>query len=379
MNGPTAVDPSAALPTPPPAAPAATPPAGSGPGLAPVPLRAVRLPGGGSLRWHPRATLVGGLLVLVLLGAVVRALTAGDYPLPVADVLDVLTGGGARADRYVVMEVRLPRLLTALLVGAALGLAGSLFQTLARNPLGSPDVIGFTVGSATGALAVILVIGGGAAAVAGGAVAGGLLTSVLVYLLARRGGTQGYRLVLVGIGVSSLLASLNAYLIARASFSDAQSAAVWLTGSLNARGWEHCGPMAVALALLLPAALLLGRPLRMLEMGDDVASSLGVRTEGVRIRLVLIGVGLTAAATAAAGPIPFVALIAPQAVRRLTRATGPNLLGSALTGALLLALSDLAAQRLLAPTQLPVGVLTGVVGGCFLIWLIVRRWRGDRA
>ncbi|MEV4615237.1 iron chelate uptake ABC transporter family permease subunit [Kitasatospora sp. NPDC049258] len=364
MNSTTAVDRSA---DPRPAAPPDARPR--------VPLSALRLPGGRSLRWHRRATLVGLLLVAALLAVVVWSLTAGDYPLPAADVLDVLTGGGARADRYIVLEVRLPRLLTALLVGASLGLAGALFQTLARNPLGSPDVIGFTVGSATGALAVILVIGGSAATVAGGAVAGGLATSVLVYLLARTGGTQGYRLVLVGIGVSSLLSSLNAYLIARASFSDAQSAAVWLTGSLNARGWEHCGPMAVALLLLLPAAVLLGRPLRMLEMGDDAAASLGVRTEGVRIRLVLIGVGLTAAATAAAGPVPFVALIAPQAVRRLTRATGPNLLGSALLGAVLLALSDLAAQRLLAPTQLPVGVLTGVVGGCYLVWLIARQWR----
>ncbi|MFJ1756192.1 FecCD family ABC transporter permease [Kitasatospora sp. NPDC088134] len=340
-----------------------------------VPLRALPLPGGRSVRWHPRAALVAAVLLLALLGTAAWTLTAGDYPLPVRDVLDVLGGGGRRADRYIVMEVRLPRLLTALLVGAALGLAGALFQTLARNPLGSPDVIGFTVGSATGALAVILLIGGSAATVAGGAVVGGLATSLLVYLLARRGGTHGYRLVLVGIGVSALLASLNSYLIARASFGDAQSATVWLTGSLHARGWEHCTPMALALLLLLPAAVLLGRPLRMLEMGQDTAASLGVRTEAVQLWLVLIGVGLTAAATAAAGPVPFVALIAPQAVRRLTRTTGPNLLGSALLGALLLALSDLAAQRLLAPTQLPVGVLTGVVGGGYLLWLIARQWR----
>ncbi|MGW4379733.1 FecCD family ABC transporter permease [Kitasatospora sp. NPDC004531] len=334
--------------------------------------KALPLPGGRSLRLHPRAALVGALLLVLLLGAAAWSLTAGDYPLPVRDVLDILGGGGRRADRYIVMDVRLPRLLTALLVGAALGLAGALFQSLARNPLGSPDVIGFTVGSATGALTVILLIGGGAAYVAGGAVVGGLVTSLLVYLLARRGGTHGYRLVLVGIGVSALLASLNAYLIARASFSDAQSAAVWLTGSLNARGWQHCTPLALALLVLLPGALLLGRPLRMLEMGEETAASLGVRTETVRIRLVLIGVALTAAATAAAGPVPFIALIAPQAARRLTRTTGPNLLPAALLGALLLALSDLAAQRLLAPTQLPVGILTGLLGGAYLLHLITR-------
>ncbi|GJF28419.1 ABC transporter permease [Kitasatospora sp. NE20-6] len=352
----------------------AQPAAAAPPG--PVPLAAVRLPRGYSLRLHPRAATVCLLVLAALAGVSVWTLTLGDFPMPASTVVDVLTGGGTRGEHYIVMELRMPRLLTALLVGASLGLAGALFQAVARNPLGSPDVIGFTVGSATGALTVILLIGGSAAAVAGGAVAGGLATSVLVHLLSRRGGTQGYRLVLVGIGVSSLLSSLNAYLIARASFGDAQSAAVWLTGSLNARGWEHVVPMAAALAVLLPAALLLGRPLRMLEMGDDAACSLGVRAEPVRIGLVLVGVALTAAATAASGPIPFVALVAPQAVRRLTRATGPNLLGSALLGAVLLAASDIAAQRLLAPTQLPVGVFTGVVGGGYLIWLIAGRWRG---
>ncbi|MFC9328965.1 FecCD family ABC transporter permease [Kitasatospora sp. NPDC057015] len=345
----------------------------------PVPLAAVRLPGGLSVRLHRRAAAVCALVLAVLLGVAVWTLTLGDFPMPAATVVDVLTGGGSRAEHYIVMELRMPRLLTALLVGAALGLAGALFQTLARNPLGSPDVIGFTVGSASGALAVILLIGGSAATVAGGAVVGGLVTAALVYLLSRRGGTQGYRLVLVGIGVSSLLSSVNAYLIARASFSDAQSAAVWLTGSLNARGWEHVVPMTAALVLLLPAALLLGRPLRMLEMGDDAACSLGVRAEPVRIGLVLVGIALTAAATAAAGPIPFVALVAPQAVRRLTRATGPNLVGSALLGAVLLAASDIAAQRLLAPTQLPVGVFTGIVGGGYLVWLIAGQWRSGRA
>ncbi|MGW4651188.1 FecCD family ABC transporter permease [Kitasatospora sp. NPDC004289] len=335
----------------------------------------LRLPRGLSFRLHPRAVVVCVLLTLGLAACAVWALTVGDFPVPVSGVLDALLGSGPRGTRYVVTELRLPRVLTALLVGAALGLAGALFQTLARNPLGSPDVIGFTVGSATGALAVILVIGGSAASVAGGAVVGGLVTSAAVYLLARKGGAQSYRLVLVGIGVSSLLASLNAYLIARASFTDAQSAAVWLTGSLNARGWEHCGPLAVVLLVFLPAALVLGRSLRLLEMGDDTATALGIRAEPVRAGVVLVGVALTAAATAAAGPIPFVALIAPQAVRRLTRATGPNLLASALLGAVLLALSDLAAQRLLAPTQLPVGVFTGVVGGLYLVWLIARQWR----
>ncbi|MBH1933297.1 iron chelate uptake ABC transporter family permease subunit [Streptomyces sp. AV19] len=342
-------------------------------------MPALRLPGPGlSVRWNPRATAVGLVLAAAVLVVGVWTLTTGDFHIPVPDVLAVLTGGGAPGDEYVVNELRLPRLLTALLVGAAMGMSGALFQTLARNPLGSPDVIGFTVGSATGALVTILVIGAGTASVAAGSVAGCALTSVVVYLLAWRGGAAGYRLVLVGIGISALLSSANAYLIARASFTDAQSAQVWLTGSLNGRGWEHVTTMAVCLAVLAPAALVLGRPLRMLEMGEDAAAALGVGVERTRGGALAVGVALTALSTAVAGPVPFVSLVAPQVVRRLTRATGPNLAASAVMGALLLALSDIAAQRALAPTQLPVGVFTGVVGGCYLVWVLARQWRSGR-
>ncbi|WP_422125609.1 FecCD family ABC transporter permease [Streptomyces caatingaensis] len=356
--------------------PAEDPSSGPAAGLR---LHALRLPGPGlSVRWHPRATAVGLALAAAALAVGLWTLTTGDFPLPVTDVLAVLTGGGTPGDAYIVNELRLPRLLTALLVGAAMGLPGALFQTLARNPLGSPDVIGFTVGSATGALVAILVLSAGAASVAVGSVIGCALTSAAVHLLARRRGAAGYRLVLVGIGVSALLSSANAYLIARASFTDAQSAQVWLTGSLNGRGWEHVWTMTASLAVLAPAALVLGRPLRMLEMGEDAAAALGVAVERARGRALLVGVALTALSTAVAGPVPFVSLVAPQVVRRLTRATGPNLLASAVMGALLLAVSDIAAQRVLAPTQLPVGVLTGVVGGCYLVWVLARQWRAGR-
>jgi iron complex transport system permease protein len=160
---------------------------------------------------------------------------------------------------------------------------------------------------------------------------------------------------------------------------DAQSAAVWLTGSLNGRGWEHVQPVSIALLILVPAALFMGRVMSMLEMGDDAATALGVDAERSRLRLIVLAVAMTAVATASAGPVGFIALAAPQLARRLTRRPGVGLLSSLLMGAFLLALSDLAAQRLLAPTQLPVGVMTGAVGGCYLAWLLAREWRSGRS
>ena len=171
------------------------------------------------------------------------------------------------------------------------------------------------------------------------------MTAVIIYLLALRGGVQGYRLVLVGIGIAAVLQAVNAYLVARATREDAYEAAHWMIGSVNGRGWEHVWPVTAALAVLVPAALILARPLALLEMGDDAARSLGVAAERSRLALVFVGVGLTAVATASCGPIAFVALAAPQIARRLTRAANPGLISAALMGALLLVVSDLAAQR----------------------------------
>jgi iron complex transport system permease protein len=264
--------------------------------------------------------------------------------------------------------------LVALLVGAAFGIAGAIFQSISRNPLGSPDMIGFTYGSVTGAVLVILVIEGSTSQVAAGAIVGGFVTAVLIYLLALRRGVQGYRLVLVGIGVAAVLQATNNYLVSRATREDAFEAAHWMIGSVNGRGWEHVWPVAAALAVLVPAALMLARPMAMLEMGDDAARSLGVHAERSRLALVFVGVGLTAVATASTGPIAFVALAAPQIARRLTRASGPGMVPAAVMGALLLVASDLAAQRLLS-VDLPVGVMTGALGGVYLCWLLSTSWR----
>ncbi|ADB51109.1 FecCD family ABC transporter permease [Conexibacter woesei] len=342
-----------------------------------LPGRVLRSPGGAvALRFEARPFWVGCVLVFVLLALAIVGVGTGEYPLSPAEVVRTLLGGGDRSSEFIVETLRLPRVLCALLVGGALGLAGAIFQSLTRNPLGSPDVVGFTSGSAAGAVAVITLIGAsGGAATSVGAVGGGLVTAALVLALAYRHGIQGYRLVLVGIGVGLLLRAITDWLLTRARYEDAQAAVVWIIGSLNGRGWEQVRPLALALALLVPLALLLGRTLRALELGDETAQALGVPVERGRVALVVVGVALTAVATAAAGPIAFVALTAPQLARRLTRASGPGLLPALLMGAVLLEASDCAAQRIWPEQGLPVGIVTGVLGGVYLSWLLASEWR----
>ncbi|MEV6595805.1 iron chelate uptake ABC transporter family permease subunit [Actinoplanes sp. NPDC051346] len=330
---------------------------------------------GVAVRLDLRTMAVTVLLVAAALAIAAWTVTAVGVRIPYPDVVEILGGGGRRADRFILLDLRLPRVALALLAGAALGLSGAVFQSLSRNPLGSPDVIGFTVGSATGAVVALLVLGAGAAGAAVGAVVGGTLTAALVYGLAALGGGAIRRLVLVGIGVSAMLAAVNGYLLSRAGLAEAQAAATWLVGTLSGRTWEYARLLGIALLVLTPLLLILSRRLAMLELGDESARSLGVRVDRARPLLVFLAVAVCAVATAATGPIAFVALAAPQIAKRLTGSAAPQLVPAAVTGALVMVLSDFAAQRLVAPAQLPVGVITGAVGGVYLAWVLSVQWR----
>jgi iron complex transport system permease protein len=274
-----------------------------------------------------------------------------------------------------VMQSRFPRVALAFLFGAALGVSGAIFQSLTRNPLGSPDIIGFSTGAYTGALVVILTLGGGYYRTGAGALVGGLVAAAVVYVLAYKRGVQGFRLIIVGIAVSAVLASVNTWLVVKADVSEAIAAAVWGAGTLNGLGWPQVVPVLVALAVVTPVAAALSTRLPVLAMGDDAARALGIRVEPTRLMLVILGVALTALVTAAAGPISFVALAAPQLARRLTGASSVAMVPAACMGALLLIVSDVAAQRVFAPTQLPVGVVTVCVGGAYFVWLLAREGR----
>jgi iron complex transport system permease protein len=335
-----------------------------------VSLRLPRL--GLSTRVHVRAVGVTLAVAGLAFAVFCWSLTVGDFPVPLADVLATLLGGGSDDSAFIVRTLRLPRGLTALLVGAGFGLSGAIFQRLARNPLASPDIIGVNAGAAAAAVFVIVILKGSAVQVTTGALAGSLLTALLVYLLAYSRGVTGYRLVLVGIGLTAVLGASTNYLFTRAEIFDAQRAMIWLTGSLNGRGWDHVRHMTIALAVLVPVAIALARQLRMLELGDDAAKGLGTRVDRARLALVVVGVGLAAVGTASAGPIGFVALVSPQIARRLVGARSLALVPSAACGALLLVASDLVARRLFAPTELPVGILTAVLGAPYLLYLLAR-------
>ena len=333
-----------------------------------------------SLRVSPRPIVVGCVLVVVVLVLAVFAVGTGEFSIAPDDVVRALFGAGDGGSVFVVQQLRLPRVLCALMVGAALGVSGAVFQSLTRNPLGSPDIVGFPQGATVGALIVITILGGSGFGVTVGALIGGVLTALAVYLLAfKRGGTSGYRLVLIGIAISFLLLSVTDYLLARARIEEAQEATRWLLGSLNGRNWDDVVPLALCLAVLAPFAVPAGRSLRALELGDDSAFALGVRVERSRLALVGLAVGLVSVTTVAVGPIGFIALTAPQIARRVARTAGMPLLCSALMGAALTLASDIAGQRLVPDRALPVGVMTGLFGGVYLAWLLTFEWRRGRA
>lgn len=318
-------------------------------------------------------------LALVTLAVTVLAVAGGEYELSPMQVVQVLLGGGEGLDATVVWQWRMPRAVAALVFGAALALSGAVFQLLTRNPLGSPDVIGFSTGSYTGALLALTFFSGGFVAVSLGSLVGGLATALGVYALAWRRGTHGFRLILVGIGVSAALAAVNQYLILMAELDVAMAAAVWGAGTLNGLTWPMVIPMLWVVIIAGLALILLGPRLHMLQLGEDLPRALGMRVETTKLAAVILAIMLTSAVTTVAGPIAFVALVAPQIARKLFHGSGLRLASTALIGALLLATSDLLAQRLFAPIQLPVGVLTVCVGGVYLIYLLNHEARRSTA
>jgi iron-siderophore transport system permease protein len=325
-------------------------------------------PASGVLR--PRMILVGVGLLVVTLVPFCYGMTIGSFPISLPGVVRAMFGAGDPGAVYIVRDLRLPRALVGLLAGLAFGMAGAIFQTVTRNALASPDVVGVNAGAAALVVAGIT-FGFGSATVLG--VVGGLGAGLLVYVLSWRRGTTGYRFILVGVGVAAMCTSITDFLMTKAQVFEAQRAMGWLVGSLDDRDWSQVQPLAVVLAVLTPVAVFLGPWSRQLQLGDEVALGLGTPVRAAQLALLVTGVGMATFATASAGPVLFVALVAPQIAQRLTGLAWPPVIVSGLTGSAVILSADVIGRHILPSAQLPVGVVTGALGAPVLLWLLTRR------
>lgn len=324
-------------------------------------------------RLRGRATRILVLAVLVI-AVFAASLLLGRTVYAPDEVLRVLLGQQVPGASFTVGELRLPRAVLGTLVGFAFGLAGATFQTMLRNPLASPDIIGITWGASAAGVVAIVVFSWSGAGVSLLALGGALVTALAIYLLAFRRGFSGGRLVLIGIGVAAMLQSVVSWVLSRASDWDMPAAMRWLSGSLNGASWESVTPLAIASLVLLPLMFALSRDLGALGLGDATAAALGVRVSWARLALILGAVALLAFATAAAGPVAFVAFMAGPIAARLLGPGAPLLLPAGLVGALLVLVADLVGQFAF-DARYPVGVVTGALGAPFLIYLLARTTR----
>ena len=332
-------------------------------------------------RWSvlisPRHVLIGLMLLALGLAVAVAALRLGKFTVSTQEVIDALQGRGRRIVQVVVVTWKLPRILLGLVAGLALGVAGAVFQTITRNPLGSPDLIGFSTGAQTGILVSVLLLPGSMLSTSLASFIGGAAVGVVTYLVSLRGGFTGLRFILVGIAISSMLVSVNRWLLVRVDDDEGLGALKAITGSLGAARWPVVTPTCLAIGVTVALTLLASRHLRVLSLGEQVATILGSPTRRASALLVLLGTVLVAVVTMAAGPIGFVALVAPHLARFLTGSPQPPLLVSGLTGSLLLGGADLLSQLLLE--SMPVSVVTNAVGGLYLMVALTVAARGRRS
>jgi iron complex transport system permease protein len=324
-----------------------------------------------------RRTLVADLALLAVLAAVsVLYLASGQVAIPFGDVVRGVFGAPI-PDEVVLEVLRLPRLAAAVVAGLAFGLAGALIQGVLRNPLASPDVIGVTHGASAVVVGVFTFGLSTQIPVEGAALGGGLVAAALVYLLAWQGGVDPGRFLLIGIGLAAGLAALSHLLLTKGDFMLAEQAKVWTVGTLNGRGYDAAVPLLVVLMILLPVLVWAGSAISAAAFDDATVTALGGRPQLLRGGLALLGVVLAALATAAVGPVNFVALLAPPIARLVTRRPTVPLLASGLVGALVVTAADLAGRTVFLPFEVAAGVLTALVGAPYLLWLVLRRNGGS--
>ena len=326
------------------------------------------------MRWMLAISILAGVsLVLSVL-----VLVVGNTSYSLGTIFRVLSGEEIAGASFSIRTLRLPRMLAAVLAGFAFGISGSVFQTLLRNPLASPNIIGITSGSSAAAVFFILVLRLSGTVASAASVAAGLIVTALIYILSQGGGFSGGKLILIGIGIQAMLNALISYMLQQAASNDVPSAMRWLSGSLNAVKLSDIVPLGLTMILGVPLILLLGRSLSIMELGEQSALTLGVKTNLTRIIIVIAAVSLLAFATVATGPIAFVSFLAGPIAKRLSGSSIPHTLPAGLVGAILVLAGDLIGQNAFA-IRLPVGVITGIIGAPYLIYLLIRTYKTGEA
>lgn len=324
-----------------------------------------------AFRFNARVLLLIAVSSVVLFLLASWAMTLGSFRVPLDEVIKAVFADSTRQYEFIVQTLRLPRVLVAILVGCALAMSGAIFQGLVRNPLVSPDIIGIDAGASLVAVWWI-VTGQNHALLPVVAFGGAVMAAVVIYVLAWKGGIAGNRLILVGIGVNALFSAGTTYLMVKYPIEQVSSAVLWMTGTVYGSDWGDVRVMSYALLLLIPLSVGLMASLRVLQFGDDTATSLGMRVEPTRLLLILAGCALAAVAVSTAGPIGFVALIVPHIARMVAGPmTGSVLALTAILGGILLLFSDVVAQHFL-PVTLPVGVVTAAIGAPYFMFLLYR-------
>lgn len=324
-----------------------------------------------ALRFNYRVLLFALIALLVLCAAATWAMSLGSFPIPFVDVAKTIIGQGTQEFDFIVWTLRLPRVLCAILVGAALAISGAIFQGLVRNPLVSPDIIGIDAGATLFAVFWIVTAQPGALLPVA-AFLGAILAAALVYLLSWRGGISTNRLILVGIGIGAAMAAGTTYLMVKFPIEIVASAYSWTVGSVYGSDWEDVRTVTLALLVLAPLAVIMTWPLRALQLGDDVTRGLGLPLERMRLGLIAVGCALAAVSITVAGPVGFVALMVPHMARMLAGPlSGSVMVLTGVLGACFLLMADIVAQHFL-PVSLPVGVVTAAVGAPYFLFLLYR-------
>ncbi|WP_059104741.1 FecCD family ABC transporter permease [Shouchella shacheensis] len=323
-----------------------------------------------------KAFIVVAVMIFVVLFSVVIGLAAGSTWIHPMSIIQHLLGIGSQEHTFVIDTLRLPRMILALLVGAALGIAGLILQEVIRNPLASPDIIGITSGASVAAVAFITFFSGTISLrwLPLAAMAGAGVVSILIYWLSWKKGVTPIRLVLIGIGVAAAMDALTTMMIVFSPITSASQAYTWLTGSVYGTTWENVYAMLPWLLLFTPVVFLFTRSIQAQKLGDEVAVGLGVRVQGQRFVMVFISVALSGAAVAFAGGIGFVGLMAPHIGRYLVGHSFAVLIPvSALIGGWMVAMADVVARTAFLPLDLPVGVLVSGIGAPFFLYMLYRK------